>query len=66
MCKAPMVGHMLVFLGSERMQAPGTIPGRGGRNQDELGLVDHHKDFGPCPTNNEKPLKSYEQSSLRG
>lgn len=53
---------MMVLSGSERMQAPGTIHGRGGRSQDKQGPVDHLKDFGSCPTNNEKPLKGFEQS----
>ena len=52
----------MVLSGSERMQAPGTIRGRGGRSQDKQGLIEHLKDFRPCSTNNEKPLKSFEQS----
>ena len=41
----------------------GQCSGRGGRSQDKEGLVNHLKDFAPCPTENEKPLKGFEQSS---
>lgn len=43
------------------MQAPGTVPQRAGRSQDKQELVDYLKDFGLCPINNEKLLKSVEQ-----
>ena len=57
-----MVGHTMDLSGIERMQVPGAIHGRGGKSQDKQGLVEHLRDFGPCPTNNEKPLKSFDQS----
>lgn len=49
------------FQGSERVWAPGTVPERAGRSKDKQGLVFHLKDFGPCPTNTEKPLESVEE-----